>query len=169
MCCEDSSGCCKVWNKVVCHLEQRNSNVMFFALAFIAGFLSAYRVEGFSQKKAASLSLQRIRAEINAGKQAYLVEQRNLARFSVCCRSTCACNYRIRVFWAMYCWVMSWFFVGRVSSMNLKAPPELKIPALRRPTKKGLGFWRKLRCKIAQVLGPELRPKTMPATGPLPS
>ena len=55
MCCEDSSGCCKVWDEVVCHLEQRNSNVMFFffffffffSLAFIAGFLSAYLVEGF--------------------------------------------------------------------------------------------------------------------------
>ena len=38
----------QVWDEVVCHLEQRNSNVMFFfALAFIAGFLSAYLVEGF--------------------------------------------------------------------------------------------------------------------------
>ena len=24
------------------------------------------------------------------------------------CRSTCACDYRTRVFWAMYCWVMPW-------------------------------------------------------------
>ena len=68
MCCEDSSGCCKVWDKVVCHLEERNSHVKFFALAFIAGFLSAYLVEGFSHKKAASLSLQRMRAKINAWK-----------------------------------------------------------------------------------------------------
>ena len=33
VCCEDSSGCCKVWDEVVCHLEQRNSNVMFFFCA----------------------------------------------------------------------------------------------------------------------------------------
>ena len=58
--------------------------------------------------------------------------------------------------------------------MHPRGTPVLRhrqenLVTLRRPTKKGLDFWRKLRCKIAQVLGPKLRPKTMPATGPLPS